>query len=63
MGYVYKRIIVDNENWQPIYPMSREIKTVSIDNETYYKTIVKFHVEISPLIIDTEAIHGTQTSQ
>jgi hypothetical protein len=62
MGYVYKRVVVDGKDWKPIHPLSHKVSQVVIDGVSYYKTSVKFHLDVAPLILDDNAINGTQTS-
>lgn len=62
MGYAYKRTLIDEKPWLPIHPISHKITRVVVGGVTYYKTSVKFHVEVSPLVLDEDAVNGIKTS-
>lgn len=48
-GKVYKRVIIDGQNWKPLSP----VDIYATDNRT---VIAQFHVPVPPLVLDTEAV-------
>lgn len=62
MAVAFKHWTERETKWMPIHPVSHESQTLTVNGMERYELKLKMHVEYSPLVLDENAIHGTNAN-